>query len=52
MRRVGAFAVVTLCAAVAHAEPPKTTVYELSSPDVGQAWHLHAKDGASIAGRF
>jgi hypothetical protein len=47
MRRVIMFAAVTLCAAEAHAEPPKT-VYELSSPDVGQAWHLHAKDGAFV----
>jgi hypothetical protein len=47
MRRVGLFAVVTLCAAEARAEPPKT-LYELSSPDVGQPWHLHAKDGALV----
>ncbi|HEX4516053.1 MAG TPA: hypothetical protein VH054_21035 [Polyangiaceae bacterium] len=47
MRRVALFAVVTLCAAEARAEPPKT-LYELSSPDVGQPWHLHAKDGALV----
>jgi hypothetical protein len=47
MRRVITFAVVTLCAAEARAEPPKT-LYELSSPDVGQAWHLHAKDGTFV----
>jgi hypothetical protein len=47
MRRVIGFAVVTLCAAEARAEPPKT-VYELSSPDVGQDWHLHAKDGTFV----
>lgn len=47
MRRVIAFAVVTLCVARAHAEPPKT-LYELSSPDVGQDWHLHAKDGTFV----
>ncbi len=47
MRRVGLFAVVTLCAAEARAEPPKT-LYELSSPDVAQPWHLHAKDGALV----
>jgi len=33
--------------ATAHAEPPKA-LYELSSPDVGQPWHLHAKDGALV----
>src|ERR1700744_2524604 len=47
MRRVLAFAVVMVGAAEARAEPPKT-LYQLSSPDVGQAWHLHAKDGALV----
>lgn len=47
MRRVALFAAAMLCAANASAEPPKA-LYRLSSPDVGQPWHLHAKDGALV----
>ncbi len=35
------------CASAA-AEHPPTVTYALSSPDVGVAWHLHAKDGALL----
>ena len=34
--------------ATSSAEKPPSVLYDLSSPDVGVAWHLHAKDGALL----
>lgn len=47
MRSAAVGLVCFLATVSARAEPPKT-VYELSSPDVGQDWHLHAKDGTFV----
>jgi hypothetical protein len=41
------FVGVLVASGVARAEPPKVK-YELTSPDVGVPWHLHAKDGAFV----
>jgi hypothetical protein len=44
---VPALVVLFAAPSPAKADPPKV-FYEMSSPDVGTDWHLHAKDGALI----
>ena len=46
--RVWLATTAALLAGCATTQTGGTVTYELSSPDVGVAWHLHAKDGALI----